>query len=88
MNNLIDNILKNRIVCIDDIGTEGEYVKYGEHRVPFAELVDLAEKKGTLLILTTNLTVDELRVKYGERVVDRLRAITNVVYFKGSSLRK
>ena len=65
LNNLIDKILKNRIVCID-----------------------LAEKKGTLLILTTNLTVDELRVKYGERVVDRLRAITNVVYFKGSSLRK
>ena len=88
MNNLIDKILKNHIVCIDDIGTEGEYVKYGEHRVPFAELVDLAEKKGTLLILTTNLTVDELRVKYGERVVDRLRAITNVIYFKGCSLRK
>lgn len=88
LNNLIDKILKNRIVCIDDIGTEGEYVKYGEHRVPFAELVDLVEKKGTLLILTTNLTVDELRVKYGERVVDRLRAITNVIYFKGCSLRK
>ena len=26
LNNLIDKILKNRIVCIDDIGTEGEYV--------------------------------------------------------------
>ena len=56
--------------------------------VPFAELVDLAEEKGTLLILTTNLTVDELRVKYGERVVNRLKAITNIIYFKGSSLRK
>lgn len=88
LNNLIGKILKNRIGCIDDIDTEGKYVKYGEHHVPFAELVDLAEKKGTLLILTTNLTVDELKVKYGERVVDRLRAITNVVYFKGCSLRK
>ena len=44
-------------------------------------------KKGKLLILTTNLSIDELREKYGERTVDRLRAITKTVLFTGESLR-
>lgn len=72
----------------DDIGTENLSVKYGEKRLSFAELADEAEKKGKLLILTTNLSIDELREKYGERTIDRLRAITRTVLFSGESLRK
>lgn len=87
LNNSIDNILQRHIICVDDVGTENEYVKYGERRTPFAELVDQAEKKGKLLILTTNLTVSELANKYGERTIDRLRAITKIVLFRGESLR-
>lgn len=87
LNSRIDVIKQSHILCIDDIGTEGEYVHYGERRVPFAELVDLAEKKGKLLLLTTNLTIDELKAKYGERTIDRLRGITKVVLFQGESLR-
>ena len=87
LNSRIDAIKQSHILCIDDIGTEGEYVHYGERRVPFAELVDLAEKKGKLLLLTTNLTIDELKAKYGERTIDRLRGITKVVLFQGESLR-
>lgn len=63
-------------------------VKYGEKRLSFAELVDEAEKKGKLLIISTNLSLSELQQKYGERTVDRLRAITTPVVFKGDSLRK
>ena len=87
LNSRIDVIKQSHILCIDDIGTEGEYIHYGERRVPFAELVDLAEKKGKLLLLTTNLTIDELKAKYGERTIDRLRGITKVVLFQGESLR-
>jgi DNA replication protein len=63
-------------------------VKYGEKRLAFPELVDEAEKKGKLLIVTTNLSIQELKEKYGERTVDRLRAITTPILFKGESLRK
>lgn len=87
LNSSIDNILQRHIICVDDVGTENEYIKYGERRTPFAELVDQAEKKGKLLILTTNLTVSELANKYGERTIDRLRAITKIVLFRGESLR-
>ena len=73
---------------IDDIGTEDNLNSYGNKRMPFAELCDAAEKKGKLLILTTNLSIDELTQRYGDRVVDRLIATTKAVPFTGDSLRK
>ena len=88
MNEELDAVRQKHIVCIDDIGTENLSVKYGEKRLAFPEIVDGAEKKGKLLILTTNLTREEIAEKYGERTMDRLVAITTTVFFKGKSLRK
>ena len=88
MNAKLDEVKQKHIIYIDDVGTENLSVKYGEKRLAFAELADEAEKKGKLLILTTNLTIEELREKYGERTIDRLRAITKTVLFSGVSLRK
>lgn len=88
LNAELDAVKRKHIVYIDDIGTEFLSVKYGEKRLAFAELVDEAEKKGKLLIISTNLSLSELQQKYGERTVDRLRAITTPVVFKGDSLRK
>ena len=87
-NKKIDEILKLHIIYIDDIGTEDNLNSYGNKRMPFAELCDAAEKKGKLLILTTNLSIDELTQRYGDRVVDRLIATTKAVPFTGDSLRK
>lgn len=88
MNAELDSVKKKHLVYIDDIGTEGLSVKYGEKRLAFAELVDEAEKSGKLLVVTSNLSLSELREKYGERTLDRLKAITKAVLFSGESLRK
>lgn len=88
MNNDIDEILKRKLIMLDDIGTEDMMVRYGEKRLAFAEIVDMAEKQSKLLIVTSNLNADELRVKYGERVIDRIKGTMHRVLFKGSSLRK
>lgn len=88
MNAKTDIVKLNHLIYIDDIGTENMSVKYGEKRMAFPELVDEAEKKGKLLIITTNLSISELNDKYGERTVDRLRSITTPILFKGKSLRK
>lgn len=88
LNKKIDEILKLHVVYVDDIGTEDNLNSYGNKRCPFAELCDEAEKKGKLLILTTNLNVQELTARYGERVVDRLRAVTKVVALMGESKRR
>jgi len=88
MNANIDAVKSKHIVYVDDIGTESLSVKYGEKRLAFAELVDEAEKRGKLLIITTNLSTDEIREKYGERTLDRLKGITKTVLFTGQSFRK
>lgn len=88
MNRDIDEVLSKHIICIDDLGTEEVAVKYGERRMAFAEVADAAEKEGKLLLVTTNMTINQLYEKYGERVMDRLRAITKSVLFNGESLRK
>lgn len=88
LNTKIDDILKLHIICIDDVGTEELAKIFGNVRCAFSELCDAAEQKGKLLIITTNLTATELEVKYGERTIDRLKAITKFVPFTGKSLRK
>lgn len=88
MNADIDSVKANHLIYIDDIGLENVSIKYGEKRLAFSEIVDEAEKRGKLLIVTTNLSLDELAQKYGERTMDRLVAITKRVKFIGESLRK
>ena len=88
MNADIDAVKAKHIIYIDDVGTENMSVKFGEKRLAFCEIVDEAEKRGKLLMLTTNLSLDEISQKYGERTMDRLVAITTRVKFKGESLRK
>ena len=88
INDNADFILTRRIVVLDDVGTEDQFVKYGERRWIFPEIVDRAEQKENILIITTNLAPDEIENKYGIRTRDRLRAICTPVLFKGESLRK
>ena len=88
MNADIDEVKSKHIIYIDDIGTENVSIKYGEKRLAFSEIVDEAEKRGKLLIVTTNLSLEEIEQKYGERTMDRLVAITKRVKFLGESLRK
>lgn len=88
INDNADFILTRRIVILDDIGTEEQMVSYGERRWIFPEIVDRAEQKENILIITTNLLPDEIERKYGIRTRDRLRAICTPALFKGESLRK
>ena len=88
LNSKPDEIMKKHMVYIDDVGTEDVSNIYGNKRIPFAELVDAAERNGKLLIMTTNLDEDHLKEKYGERVVDRLHAVTRKITISGKSMRK
>lgn len=83
-----DEVMSGHLIYIDDIGTENISNIYGNKRVLFSELVDLAEQKGKLLIISTNYDIAHLADKYGVRTVDRLRAITKYIPFTGQSLRK
>jgi len=83
----IETILSKKICVIDDVGTEDVKNEYGTKRMAFSEIVDNAEKNSNLLIITTNLTGDEIKTRYGLRVYERLIAITTQVAIKGTSER-
>lgn len=95
VNNVVATELANRyqeisqykILSIDDVGTEDIANRYGEKHDYFREIVDLAERKQKLLLISTNFGLKEIAERYGERTIDRLRAITTTVQFKGGSLR-
>lgn len=88
MKDNIDSVLWKKIISLDDIGTEELSIKYGQRRNAFAEIVDIAEKEGKLLIVSSNLDKDGLEKLYGVRILDRIIHITKRVAFNGESLRK
>ena len=84
----IDQIIKRRIVSIDEIGAEPISSDYGTKYFPFMKLINAAEMNATTLLLSTNLNGDQIRVKYDERTLDRIVRLCRIIKFKGKSLRK
>lgn len=93
----IDTLLQQRCVIIDDLGKEpvSEMVNYRK-RTPFFELCDAAEQRGILLVINTRLSTNKInnplyphsiQERYGDDVLDRLRATTRVVELHGHSMR-
>lgn len=81
-------VMRSKLAVVDDVGIEAaERVDYGTRTCPFAEVVDHAEKRGNLLVLTTNLSASMFTARYGDRVTDRLRSLVRVVRFGEGSLR-
>ncbi|MBQ9532429.1 MAG: hypothetical protein IJR71_00480 [Prevotella sp.] len=87
LNTKTRDIFEKHIIVIDDLGTEST-VEYGEKKIVFADLIDQAEKRGKLLIVTTNLSSDELSDKYGVKTIDRFFSCCRIIKFSGESLRK
>ncbi|SHF32720.1 hypothetical protein [Dysgonomonas macrotermitis] len=88
MNSKLDEVLAKNILCLDDIGTEEMIVNYGERRLAFAEIMDAAEKQGKLVVVSSNLTVEQISRQYGDRVLDRIKSCTTRILFRGESLRQ
>jgi len=84
----LDAVLKNRIITLDDIGTESVLNNYGNKRYAFPEIIDAVEKQSKLILITTNLNAKELTAFYDERTMERIIATTKRIEFKGKSLRK
>lgn len=76
------------VLAIDDIGTEpAEVVDYGNVIEPITELLEARYARGLFTLVTTNLTGQELRQRYGVRLVDRMNEMMHVVVFKNGSFR-
>ena len=82
-----DEVVRYKILAIDDIGTEEALVNFGNKTDVFSEIMDMVEKKSKLVIVTTNLQKKQLEERYGQRIFDRIIATTVRVCFAGKSFR-
>lgn len=95
----MEEILRQRIVIIDDLGTEPVARVFGETHNYFNELVNEIERRGKMLICSTNLTVEQLfgyetpsgqymEGHYDERTKSRINKLTRRIYFEGDDMRR
>jgi DNA replication protein DnaC len=77
-----------RLLSIDDVGLESECVSYGNRRWIFPEIMDMAEKRNSVVIFSTNLDGQGLRDRYGVRTFERIVSTTVRIELKHPSLRK
>lgn len=82
-----DALLAEPSLVIDDLGSEFNDGG-GSFRVNLDELIDVTYSDYHRLIITTNCTADEFRIRYGERIMDRLRERGAWVGVVGESLRR
>lgn len=65
-------LLRAPSLVVDDLGTEYQD-KSGNFMALFDELVDYRYDHRLATVLTTNLAKDDFALRYGERVIDRMR---------------
>ena len=92
INNQID--YQNRTVVIDDLGTEENVKNFGNQLDPIAYVIqgiyDINQRgeEPILLYLTSNLNIKELTERYGERVIDRIHEMCDIVVLEDTNLRR
>lgn len=83
-NELIERYLECDLLIIDDLGTE--IVNQFSVSTLYSLLNDrLSRKKPT--IISTNLTQDDIRKKYNDRITSRLFGEYKIVFFAGTDIR-
>jgi DNA replication protein DnaC len=86
--NEINKMKSTSIMAIDDLGYEPVEVNhFGTKCHPFEEvLMSRYDRKKTIL-LTTNLSLDQIGERYGWHIYDRLKQMTYILEFTGKSKR-
>ncbi len=76
------------MLAVDDVGIEPlEVMEYGNVVSPIVELLTKRYDGQLFTLLTTNLTPESIRKRYGDRIADRLNEMAIVIPFKNSSYR-
>lgn len=81
-----------KVIYLDDLGTEEKIINYYGTKIrwfkDFFEKFYLDGKGFNRLVVSTNLSFDQLEEMYGFRVRDRIKDVFNIVNVTGESLRK
>lgn len=82
------SLSRAEMLAIDDLGTEPiEVMDYGNISYPLIDLLTQRYELQQFTIITTNLTGQAIREKYGDRIADRLNEMMEKVGFTNPSYR-
>lgn len=85
----IDEILRRKLIVLDDVGVEVDRIDYGTRRNIVVEAINKSQDDpSTMLIMSSNLSGDAIRDRYGDRIYDRVKYLCHRIAFNGKSLRK
>lgn len=81
-------LCKERMLAIDDLGIEPlEIQDYGNILSPIVDMLTRRYDKQLFTMVTTNLTPQEIRAKYGERIADRFNEMMTKIVFENPTYR-
>ncbi len=76
-------------VIIEDMGKEPiEQMNYGTVISPVVEILEYRYHNQLFTAVTTNLTPQEIRAKYGNRIADRFNEMMQVITFQDQTYRR
>ena len=76
------------ILGIDDVGTEpAEVQDYGNIICPIKELLAMRYDAQLFTVFTTNLEPKDIRLRYGDRIADRLNEMMTKVVYRNPTYR-
>lgn len=74
---------KTELLAIEDMGKEStEIIEFGNVTNPVNDLIEHRYNYQLFTLITTNLTPEEIKIKYGARIADRFREMLEIVVFK------
>jgi len=83
--------LLKKILYLDDVGSEQTPINHYGTKIfwlkDFIELYYLNKTDYSNIVISTNLSFDEIEKKYGFRVRSRIKDMFNIVYLKGEDMR-
>lgn len=83
-----DTIRRYNGLALDDLSVEpNEEIIFGNVRTPVIDLLEYRYQNQLFTVVTTNLTKEQRKAKYGERIYDRFREMFFNIVFKGESYR-
>lgn len=78
-----------KFLIIDDLGLEPDKCfNYGEEYHPISRLLLHRYDRNLTTIIATNLGIDDIQAKYGDRVVERLFEMYDVLTYTNDSYRR
>lgn len=88
MKESLPDIPYNKPLLLDDMGEEPLVCKiYGEDHAPITDLLLRRYDKRATTVIATNLTIDEIQKRYGDRLADRIVEISAHIFNDAPSYR-